>query len=110
MPLFLSLAGKKMQQCSLEAEEVKESFALPGCAFHHDLTALPSCLFPTETAVSGHFGLLRCSLGSLLVSQDNLMQLLQLIEEGWEKWGVFCVRMRSILGQDGALGRVGCAG
>lgn len=62
----LSLAGKKMQQCSLEAEEVKESFAFPGSVFHNDLTALPSCLFPTETAVSGHFGLLRCSLGSLL--------------------------------------------
>lgn len=57
-----------MQQCSLEAEEVKESFAFPGSAFHHDLTALPSCSFPTETAVSGYFGLLKCSLGSLFPS------------------------------------------
>lgn len=33
MFLFLSLAGKKMQQCSLEAEEVKKRFAFPGSAF-----------------------------------------------------------------------------
>lgn len=106
MLLFLSLAGKKMQQCSLEAEEVKESFAFPGSVFHHDLTAFPSCLFPTETAVPGHFGLLRCSLGGLLPppsTQDNLMQLLWLIRGGLGEVG-------SILGQDGALGRVCWAG
>lgn len=75
--------------------------------FHHDLTARPSCLFPTETAVSGHFGLLRCSLGRLLPppsSQDNLMQLLRLGEVGsiWDRVG-------SIWGQDGALGGIGSA-
>lgn len=58
MPLFLSLAGKKMQQCSLEAEEVEKRFPFPGSAFHHDLTALFSCLFPPERAISGCFGLL----------------------------------------------------
>lgn len=112
MPLFLSLAGKKMQQCSLEAE-VKESFAFPGSVFHHDLTALSSCLFPTETAVSGHFGILRCSLGSLLPppsSQDNLMPLLWLIRGGLGEVVSIWVRVGSILGQAGALGRAGCAG
>lgn len=76
MFLFLFLAGKKMQQCSLEAEEVKKRFAFPGSAFYHDLTALCSCLFPTETAISGRFGLLSCSFGcfaSPLLPQDNLI-------------------------------------
>lgn len=51
MRLFLALAGKKMQQCSLEAEEVKKRFAFSGSAFCHDLSALPSCLFPREIAI-----------------------------------------------------------
>lgn len=55
MPLLLSLAGKKMQQCSLEAEGVKKWLALPGSVLHRDLAALCGCLFPPSTAISGRF-------------------------------------------------------
>lgn len=44
----------------------QEEVRFPRSAFHHDLTALRSHLFPTEITIFGHFSLLSCSLVGLL--------------------------------------------
>lgn len=53
MPLFLFLAGKKMQQCSLEAEEVKKRLAFPTPHFTVTSLLFAAVYFPHKQQFLG---------------------------------------------------------
>lgn len=84
MPLFLFLAGKKMQQCSLEAEEVKKRLAFPTPHFTVTSLLFAAVYFPHKQQFL-HFGLLCCSSGCLFHPTPGQSHVIS-AREGWELW------------------------
>lgn len=85
MPLFLSLAGKKMQQCSLEAEEVKKRLAFPTPCFTVTSLLFAAVYFPHKQQFLGILGLLSCSSGCLFHPTPGQPHVIS-AREGWELW------------------------